>query len=128
MEYIPYVVIALVLIGGAIATFYNERKSVQSWLILAVTEAEKALGGGVGVLKLRACFEQFVKLFPVFSKIITFEVFSKWVDKALIEMKKMLKNNIKAAEYVGVPQKDDNRDQDPDNQEGVVNDEAHPEK
>lgn len=100
LSYIPYIVIGLILIGGVIAVFCNQRKSVREWLLLAVTEAEKALGGGTGALKLRECFQNFVTLYPTLSKFITFERFSKWVDKALDEMKEMLKSNKKIEEYV----------------------------
>lgn len=99
-EYLPFFIIVLILIGGAIATFINEKRSVQSWLLLAVSEAEKALGGGVGALKLRNVFQQFVELYPRLAKYITFETFSKWVDSALEQMKEMLKNNKKADEYI----------------------------
>lgn len=100
MSYLPYLIIALILIGGAIALINNQEKSAREWLLLAVTEAEKTLGGGTGKLKIRACFEQFVTIFPVLSKFISFETFSSWVDISLEEMKKMLETNKKIEEYV----------------------------
>lgn len=99
LSFMPYAVILVVLICGAIA-FFKSRKGAKAWLLYAVTEAEKALGGGTGRLKIRACFEQFVKLFPMLSKFISFETFSSWVDVALDEMKEMLKSNPKVKEYV----------------------------
>lgn len=104
---LPYIIIGLILIGGLIATFINEKKSVKQWLVLAVAEAEKALGSGVGELKLRKVYQKFVSLYPTLAKLITFERFKKWVDKALEQMKTLLENNEKVAEYVGVEVKDD---------------------
>lgn len=94
------VIVGIVLIGGVVAVIHNEKRSIQSWLLLAVTEAEKTLGSGVGALKLRTVFENFVKLFPKFSKFVTFSKFSKWVDKALVQMRKMLETNKKVEEYI----------------------------
>lgn len=104
INYLPLIIVLLILIGGAIAFLCNEKKSAKEWLLLAVTEAEKALGGGVGALKLRAAFQEFVKTFPALAKVVTFERFSKWVDVALGQMKQMLKNNDKVAKYVGTSQ------------------------
>lgn len=101
INYLPLIIIILILVGGAVAAIHNEKKSAKEWLLLAVTEAEKMLGDGTGVLKIRSAFAEFVKTFPLLAKIVTFERFSKWVDISLAQMKKMLKDNIKVAEYVG---------------------------
>lgn len=100
LGYLPYIIISLILIGGVIALVINSRKSVKQWLLLAVCAAEKELGSGTGSLKLRTCYESFIKYFPMFSKFVTFEVFSKWVDEALVQMKKMLETNKKVEEYI----------------------------
>lgn len=99
-EILPIIIISFVLIAGAVILLSNEKKSVKEWLLLAVTEAEKALGGGTGKLKLRAVFESFVKIYPVFSKFVSFDTFSMWVDAALSEMKLLIQTNRSAAEYV----------------------------
>ncbi len=104
---LPYIIIGLVLLGGVIATFINEKKSCKQWLILVVSETEKALGSGLGELKLREAHKQFVSLYPMLAKFITFERFKKWVDKALEQMKILLVNNDKVAKYIGVEVKDD---------------------
>lgn len=101
LNYLPLVIVLLILIGGVISVIFNEKKSAKEWLLLAVTEAERALGGGVGALKLRSAFNEFVKTFPHLAGIVTFERFSKWVDASLVQMKQMLKDNNKVAEYVG---------------------------
>ena len=95
-----YAFIIVVFTADAVKMIRNEEKCVKEWLLLAVSEAEKALGGGVGKLKLRTAFQSFVKTYPVFSKLVSFETFSYWVDDALDEMKKLIQTNEKAAEYI----------------------------
>lgn len=99
-ELIFCVVIGIILLVGSICLIINQKKSVKEWLLLAVTEAEKALGSKTGRLKLNLVFENFVKLFPIFSKFITFSTFSGWVDLALDQMKVMLTSNQAVKEYV----------------------------
>lgn len=66
---------------------------VREWLLFAVTEAEKALGGGTGKLKLRYVYDMFVAKFPWLVKAVSFELFSSLVDDALEEMRGMLASN-----------------------------------
>lgn len=63
------------------------------WLLWAVTEAEKDLGGGTGKLKLRQVYDLFVTRFPWLAKLVSFELFSDMVDDALEEMREMLDTN-----------------------------------
>lgn len=73
---------------------------VQEWLLWAVMQAEKQLGGGTGQLKLRYVYDMFVARFPTVSKILTFEAFSVMVDIALAKLNEMLSNNKKVQQYV----------------------------
>lgn len=73
---------------------------VQEWLLWAVMQAEKQLGGGTGQLKLRYVYDMFVARFPTVSKILTFEAFSIMVDIALAKLNEMLTNNKKVQQYV----------------------------
>lgn len=100
VNYIPYIIILLILIGGVIATFVNSKNGLKQWLIYATIEAEKALGSGVGVLKLRQVWENANRIMPFIMKFISFEKFSELVDEALIEMRKLLENNKKIDEYI----------------------------
>lgn len=90
-------IIALV-IGGAAALMIviyliaNQRAKVREWLLWAVTEAERELGGGTGQLKLRQVYDWFVGKFQLVSAIVPFAVFSAWVDTALETMRGMLQN------------------------------------
>ena len=73
--------------------------NIKEWLLLAVTEAEKQLGGGTGQLKLRFVYDLAVERFSWVS-VIPFYTFSGWVDEALNEMKKMLAVNEKVKQLI----------------------------
>lgn len=75
-------------------------EKVQSWLLLAVSEAERKLGGGTGELKLRLVYDKFLGKFPWLAKVVSFKRFEEMVKKALAEMEKMLAENKNAREYV----------------------------
>ena len=73
---------------------------VREWLLFAVTQAEKELGGGTGQIKLRYVYDMFVVKFPSLVKFISFETFSFMVDEALIKMRHLLQTNEKVEKYV----------------------------
>ena len=73
--------------------------NIKQWLKLAVVEAEKALGSGTGQLKLRYVYDLAVKQFPWIVTLVTFEIFSGWVDEALDWMREQLKQNAAIDEY-----------------------------
>lgn len=73
--------------------------NIKQWLLLAITEAEKQLGGGTGQLKLRFVYDWAVERFAWVS-VIPFTTFSSWVDEALAEMKKQLAENEAVKAYV----------------------------
>ena len=92
------VIAALVVAGVAIYRYFGlpsdaQLAKVREWLLWAVTEAEKELGGGTGKLKLRQVYDLFVTRFPWLARIVPFDLFSDMVDDALDEMREMLKNN-----------------------------------
>lgn len=68
-------------------------KNVKEWLKWAVVEAEKALGGGTGQIKLRMVYDMAIRQFPWLVQLISFETFSEWVDEALIWMQEQLDKN-----------------------------------
>lgn len=89
----------------AVYYFLNLEKSkqleiVQEWLLLAVVQAEKELGGGTGQIKLRYVYDLFLSKFSFLSKIITFNQFSSLVDMALMKMNDILQSNVQLKEYV----------------------------
>lgn len=92
------VIAALVVAGVAIYRYFGlpsdaQLAKVREWLLWAVTEAEKELGGGTGKLKLRQVYDLFVTRFPWLAKVVSFELFSDMVDDTLDEMREMLQNN-----------------------------------
>lgn len=94
------------LIGSICAVFVivylilNQRKRVIMWLTYAVSEAEKQLGEKTGQYKLRLVYDQFIKAFPRFAVFVSPELFSKWVDAALVTMKKWLEVGNKIGDYI----------------------------
>lgn len=105
MEFIienwPIIVAALAaaaVLPAAVVTFAGlpteaQLAKVKEWLLWAVTEAEKDLGGGTGKLKLRQVYDLFVTRFPWLAKLVSFELFSDMVDEALEQMREMLDTN-----------------------------------
>lgn len=73
--------------------------NIKEWLLYAVIEAEKELGGGTGQIKLRQVYDMAIQRFKWLS-IVSFATFSGWVDEALDEMKKMLAVNEKVKQLV----------------------------
>lgn len=97
--YIIFAAVA-VLIGAAFAIYSffklpraEQLTKVREWLLWAVTNAEKELGGGTGKLKLRQVYDLFVTRFPWLAKVVPFAVFSALVDDALEEMNGLLAAN-----------------------------------
>ena len=101
--------VALLAMGGLGCVYIREfadrptseqLAAVKEWLLWAVTNAEKELGGGTGRLKLRMVYDWFVQRFPTVSQAVSFEMFSGWVDEALEQMRQLLKSNAAVQEYV----------------------------
>ena len=67
--------------------------NIKEWLKYAVIQAEKELGSGTGQLKLRMVYNMAVEKFPVLIGIVTFDIFTVWVDDALSWMNKQLESN-----------------------------------
>ena len=93
------------VIGLGIYQFIKLEKDKQleilkEWLLLAVVEAEKKLGGGTGQIKLRYVYDMFIEKFKFLALMITFEQFSIMVDMALDKMRLMLSSNEKLKDYV----------------------------
>lgn len=97
-----YIILALIAIltvaGVAVYRYFNlpseaQLAKVREWLLWAVTEAERELGGGTGKLKLRQVYDLFITRFPWLSRVVSFELFSELVDDALDEMRDMLEKN-----------------------------------
>lgn len=100
-EYWFIIILAIAVISEISITLYKWFKKpteeqiakVQEWLLYAVAKAEQVLGSGTGQLKLRYVYNMFVTKFPGIALFISFEEFSKMVDKALNKFEDLLKNN-----------------------------------
>ena len=97
-----YIVLALVTVltcaGFAVYHFFGlptekQIAKVKEWLKYAVTLSEKELGGKTGQLKLRMVYDMFLSKFPAIAKVISFELFSSWVDESLDWLNKQLESN-----------------------------------
>ena len=97
-----YLVVALMAVAGMVGVCIGrflkmptseQRERVKEWLLWAVTQAEAELGSGTGKLKLRQTYDLFIQRFPALAMAVSFDTFSLWVDEALEEMRKLLKEN-----------------------------------
>ena len=94
------ILITILFSSGVIFFVINQKKNIKEWLLYAVIKAEKELGSKTGKIKLRQVYDEFIRTFPVLSKFIKFDYFSRLVDLSLIEMKKLLNTNIQCNLYV----------------------------
>ena len=99
----------IMLLGGGAIMFVitflrmgqqQQMKMISEWLLLAVVQAEKELGGGTGEIKLRYVYDKFIQKFGKMAMIISFEQFSSMVDVALDKMRNMLSSNTQLVNYV----------------------------
>ena len=98
-----YLVVALMAVAGMVGVFigrFLKMPRVKEWLLWAVTQAEAELGSGTGKLKLRQTYDLFIQRFPALAMAVSFDTFSLWVDEALEEMRKLLKENKTVRELV----------------------------
>lgn len=93
--YVLFVILALIGIVYGCMT----GKAIE-WLKYAVAVAEQDLGTGTGQLKLREVYDMFINKFPMFSKIVPFNIFSKWVDLALEWLDEQLNKNAKISKAI----------------------------
>lgn len=82
-----YIIVAgiavLAVAGVAVYRYFGlpsdtQLAKVREWLLWAVTEAEKELGGGTGKLKLRQVYDLFVTRFPWLAKIVSLSCSAIW--------------------------------------------------
>ena len=75
-------------------------KNIKEWLLFAVIKAEKEFGEKTGVAKLRFVYDLAIAKFPFVASVISFETFKIWVDDALVEMEKILKENTAIEKFI----------------------------
>lgn len=93
------IIIAVIVVGSvAIKRFYSlniqeQKNKIKEWLLYAVITAESELGSGTGRLKLATVYDMFIQAFPIIKNFVSIEVFSKWVDEVLNDMRHLLETN-----------------------------------
>ena len=95
---IVFLIFAIAILGVFIYKFIRTPKEqqiqmIKEWLKYAVVLAESELGSGTGQLKLRMVYNLFVTKFPALAKLISFEIFSTYVDEALEWLNTQIENN-----------------------------------
>ena len=108
MDMIINICLGLILGGGLIISVVKfiqlskdkKIEMISEWLLLAVVQAEKELGGGTGQIKLRYVYDMFISKFKYISMLISFNQFSAMVDIALDKMREMLSNNTNLKSYI----------------------------
>lgn len=75
-------------------------KKVKEWLVYVCLMAERELGEKTGQVKLRYVYDLFLTRFKWLSIVITFEMFSSYVDDALVTVRKMIETNPKIDEFI----------------------------
>ena len=86
-----YIMAAILAVFLVVAGIYI--MGFKNWLVWAVSEAEKMLGSKTGELKLRFVYDSAVARFPIFAKLIPFNIFASMVDGALDIMREMIEEN-----------------------------------
>ena len=90
--------VVTLVVGGFVALQF---KSFKQWLVYACSESEEYFGSGSGQLKLRYVYNLAVESkFGFITKIITFKMFSNFVDGALVKMREMIENSPAIAEIL----------------------------
>ena len=99
MWWIVALIIAAVLGILTVLTIFGV-KNAKEWLLFAVIEAEKQLGSDTGAIKLRVVYDQFLEKFPVLRMWVSFNLFSKMVDKALDKMQTLAESKGAINDYI----------------------------
>lgn len=102
-------IIAIIIIAIVLIFLVGKQpEKVKKWLLYAVSNAERELGGGTGPLKLGQVYDDFVSKYPILKIFVSFETFKGWVKIALIEMEKLLveKEAVKEVVRPDVPEID----------------------
>ena len=100
------IAVAVIVVGGyTLYVFIKMPKSsqiakVKEWLLYAVAQAEKELGGGTGQLKLGYVYDMFIAKFSYLVQVISFEYFSDLVDEVLDKFKDILSANKAVQMYI----------------------------
>lgn len=105
----PIIIIGMILIVAYVINIIykfmsspteKQKEMIVTWLLVAVTEAEKQFGSGTGKLKLSKVYGWFIDKFPWLSQKMPIDNFNELVKTALDEMRHLLETNANIALYV----------------------------
>ena len=77
-----------------------QQQKIKEWLLFSVMMAEKEFSSGTGRLKLVSVYSQFLDKFPSIAPVVSFELFSSWVDEVLVQMRAILETNKDIESYI----------------------------
>lgn len=100
------VAIFLILVVIGLVAFIIRKGNLQKVLVYICLRAEKNFGSKTGAVKLKCVYDWFVNKYPVLSLLISFDEFSKMVDKALEEMRHLIDTNMQIFDYVNGEEKE----------------------
>jgi hypothetical protein len=87
-----YIIIAAILalaVTVIVLTLRGKKKIIFKMLYALVDEAEKQFGSGTGKLKFSYVIgKAYSKLPSILKVLITYRMLERWIEKALVEMKK----------------------------------------
>lgn len=103
--------IIVVIAAAAVGVYYgyevvnmpNSKKwaKLRELMLLWIADAENYYGSGTGSIKLRYCYDEFVKTYPILKLFMSFDKFSNLIDIVLAEFKVMLQTNEKLNTFIG---------------------------
>lgn len=105
MEKVEAIILAIILIVGLIS-FLLRAGNIQKLLVWACLEAERRFGSKTGQVKLKYVYDWFTTKYPIISSLVPFEMFSKMVDIALVEMRHLIDTNMQLFEFITADRKE----------------------
>lgn len=82
----------VIILAFVLLMILYKRQEVKAWLLVAVENAEKALGAKRGQEKLQLVHTLLIKQFPIIGRLLPFALFSHMVDVALDIMEQHLED------------------------------------
>lgn len=116
LNHLEFIIAMIIVIVGGLRLLKNfeelpneeKEKQIKQWLLNAVLQAEIYYGSKTGRVKISKVWGAFCEQLPWAARYITIEQFEKYVDEALVEMRKLIESNKQVA--VLVETKEDKED------------------
>lgn len=101
IELILISVLAIIGVAASIYRFWTsfpgktKQENIKQFLRWACAEAERELGSGTGQLKLRYVYNLAIERFPWIATMVSFDIFSSYVDESLVWLNDQIEKNQK---------------------------------